>query len=243
MERETYRAMRELQGEHWWFVGRRRVLSALLESLALPRDARILEAGAGSGGNVPLLQRFGQVEAFDMDAEAAGFCLRDTGVECAIGSLPDSNPFAGQKAFDLVVALDVIEHVEQDVSSLRSLAGCLAPGGRLLITVPAYQWLYSGHDRVHHHHRRYTRTQLERVAREAGLSVHRAGYFNSLMFPLVVAARFGQRLVSKPDSSDATLPNRHLNSMLAALFGAEAGMVRRMGFPAGVSLFLVAGAD
>src|SRR5688572_3552254 len=104
MERDVYRSMRELQRDHWWFQGRRRVVSAVIESLGLHPGARILEAGAGSGGNVDMLRRYGEVSAFEMDAEAANFCTVDTGIACPLGKLPDANPFEGSARFDLVVA-------------------------------------------------------------------------------------------------------------------------------------------
>jgi SAM-dependent methyltransferase len=241
MERDVYRSMRTLQSSHWWFLGRRRIVATLIESLRLPADASILEAGAGSGGNIALLQQFGRVSAFEMDAEAAGYCTADTGVQCVLGTLPDANPFAGQARFDLVVALDVLEHIEHDVASLRSLSGCLAPGGRLLLTVPAYQWLYSGHDSIHHHRRRYTRRSLERVAAEAGLQVHRCGYFNSWLLPLAVGVRMVSRIFRRPPTSDATMPRKDANALLASVFESEAWVVKRRSFPAGLSLFLVAG--
>jgi SAM-dependent methyltransferase len=241
MERDIYRSMRELQRDHWWFQGRRRIVSALIDSLDLPAGARILEAGAGSGGNMAMLRGHGDVSAFEMDEEAARYCTADTGVACALGTLPAANPFEGRARFDLVVALDVLEHIEQDVESLRSLGACLAPGGRLLLTVPAYPWLYSGHDLIHHHRRRYTRRSLQRVVAAAGLRVHRAGYFNTALLPVVVAIRLGSRLLRRPPASDASLPGTRVNALLARLFGAEAGALRHVGFPAGLSLFLVAG--
>jgi len=241
MERDVYRSMREMQSDHWWFQGRRRIVSALIDSLGLPDGARILEAGAGSGGNVGMLRAYGEVSAFEMDEEAARFCTADTGVACPLGTLPAANPFEGRARFDLVVALDVLEHIEQDVDSLRSLAACLAPGGRLLLTVPAYPWLYSGHDLIHHHRRRYTRRSLDRVVAAAGLRVHRAGYFNTVLLPVVVVMRLASRWLRRPPASDASLPGPRVNSLLARLFGAEAPAVRRGGFPAGLSLFLVAG--
>jgi SAM-dependent methyltransferase len=242
MERDVYRSMRELQRDHWWFQGRRRIVSSLVDALGLPEGARILEAGAGSGGNIAMLRRHGEVSAFEMDAEAARYCTADTGVACPLGTLPDANPFEGQARFDLVVALDVLEHIEQDVESLRSLGACLAPGGRLLLTVPAYPWLYSGHDLIHHHRRRYTRRGLERVVAEAGLRVHRAGYFNALLLPVVVAVRLGSRWLRRAPASDAHMPGPGVNALLARLFGAESAVTRHVGFPAGLSLFLVAGA-
>jgi SAM-dependent methyltransferase len=240
MEREIYHAMRALQREHWWFIGRRRVLDALIDSLRLRPAAKILEAGAGSGGNMGLLSRHGEVSAFEMDAEVARFCTEDTGVPCALGSRPHETPFAGCGNFDLVVALDVLEHIERDVPSLASLASCLAPDGRLLLTVPAYGWLHSGHDDVHHHVRRYTRAGLERAVGEAGMDVERAGYFNSFLLPIVAAVRLASRLLERDAASDTRMPSASVNALLARIFGAEAPVVRWAGFPAGVSVFLIA---
>lgn len=243
MDRDVYRSMREMQRDHWWFQGRRRIVSAVIDTLDLPPKARILEAGAGSGGNIVMLRRHGEVAAFEMDAEAARYCASDTGVPCPLGTLPGANPFEGRERFDLVVALDVLEHIDEDVDSLRSLGACLAPGGRLLLTVPAYPWLYSGHDVIHHHRRRYTRRSLEAAVVAAGMQVHRAGYFNTLLLPLVVAMRLATKVLRRPPASDASMPGARLNTLLARLFGAEATAARRGGFPAGLSLFLVAGND
>ena len=240
MEREIYQEMRLLQREHWWFLGRRRVLTALLGQLGLEPGARILEAGAGSGGNVPMLQAFGEVSAFDMDAEAAGYCRQDTGVGCLVGRLPDGNPFQGQADFDLVVALDVLEHIDDDVDSLRSLATCLAPGGRMLLTVPAYQWMYSGHDEVHHHRRRYDRARLARVVAAAGLRVCRISYYNSLLLPLVASVRLAQRLVGRRARTDTRMGSALANGLLATVFGSEGRWLRHASFPAGTSLFVLA---
>lgn len=240
MEREIYHEMRLLQREHWWFLGRRRVLTALLGQLGLKPGARILEAGAGSGGNVPMLQAFGEVSAFDMDAEAAGYCRQDTGVDCLVGRLPDGNPFQGQAVFDLVVALDVLEHIDDDVGSLRSLATCLAPGGRMLLTVPANQWMYSGHDEVHHHRRRYDRARLARVVAAAGLRVRRISYYNSLLLPLVASVRLAQRLVGRQARTDTRMGSALANGLLATVFGSEGGWLRHASFPAGTSLFVLA---
>jgi SAM-dependent methyltransferase len=240
MEREIYEEMRLLQREHWWFLGRRRVLAALIGELHLRPGARILEAGAGSGGNVAMLQRFGEVSAFDMDAQAAGYCLQDTGVECLVGALPDGNPFQGNASFDLVVALDVLEHIDRDVDSLRSLASCLAPGGRVLLTVPACQWLYSGHDVVHHHRRRYDRRGLAAVVSAADLRVRRISHYNSLLFPLVAGVRLGQRLLGRRARTDTRMGSSLANGLLATVFGSEAAWLRRAGFPVGASLFVLA---
>jgi SAM-dependent methyltransferase len=239
MDRAIYRSMRSLQGEHWWFRARREILGTVIGGLGLRPGARILEAGCGPGGNIALLQRFGDVSAFDMDAEAGGFCRADTGVACAIGSLPDANPFQDARSFDLVVALDVLEHIQDDRASLLSLASTLAEGGRLLVTVPAYQWMFSSHDVVHHHKRRYSRPQLQRLFAELGFEIVRDGYFNSLLFPIVAVARLHARLFHRGTTGDS-MPPRWLNSLLERVFGLESKVLARGAFPFGTSIFLVA---
>jgi len=187
-----------------------------------------------------LLQRFGHAWAFDMDEEAAGYCLADTGVSCRVGSLPGENPYEGSRNFDLVVALDVLEHIEDDQASLLSLASCLGEDGRLLIAVPAYQWLFSGHDLIHHHKRRYSRRDLEVKIRSAGLSVVRSGYFNSFLFPPIAFVRLTSKLLGRDSASDMEMPGSIANALLYRIFGAEAKILKYAGFPFGTSIFLLA---
>jgi len=240
MERSIYRSMRLLQKEHWWFRGRRMILASLIAGLGLRPGSRILEAGAGSGGNIALLQEFGSVSAFDMDEEAVNFCRLDTGVHSLVGSLPGENPYQDSGDYDLVVALDVLEHIGEDRESLVSLSSCLAHDGRILLTVPAYQWMFSGHDVIHHHKRRYTLAGLESVVGASGLVVDSSGYFNSILFPIVAAVRIGSKALSRDASSDTRMPGRRLNSLLAWIFGLEARILGRAAFPFGTSIFLIA---
>ena len=142
---------------------------------------------------------------------------------------------------DLVCLLDVLEHVEDDLSALRRIARLLKPGGRVLVTVPAYQWLWSPHDTAHHHYRRYTAHLLAQTAEQSGLTVHRIGYFNSLLFPLVAAVRLIGKLFSKKYSSDTTLPSPWINWLLLRIFVAERHVVARIGFPMGTSVIAVLG--
>ena len=121
-----------------------------IDDIGLEPDAQILEAGCGPGGNVDLLSRHGRVTAFDMDPATVALCGREHDIVCALGRLPDDHPFHGTRRFDMVAALDVIEHVEDDAASVGSLASCLREGGWLLLTVPAFQWMFSAHDRFHH---------------------------------------------------------------------------------------------
>lgn len=238
MRPEVHAEMAVVQQRHWWFVARRRILQRLIESLRLPPRALILDSGCGSGGNLAMLSRFGQLRAMEVDAtareaaSALGIC------PVAAGSLPQDLPFDDER-YDLICLLDVLEHVADDGAALAHLARRLRPGGRLLITVPAYGWLWSAHDEAHHHHRRYTASDLRQRAEVAGLSVQRLGYFNALLLPAIAAARLLGRWRGSGGASDAALPPAPVNALLQAVFGLERHLVPRILFPAGTSVLAV----
>jgi SAM-dependent methyltransferase len=150
-------------------------------------------------------------------------------------------PFA-DGAFDLVTALDVIEHIDDDVAALGELRRVLRPGGRLLVAVPAFTFLWGRQDEVSHHRRRYTRATLARALAQAGFAVVRESYFNTLLFPPIAAVRLGRRLLRRPGrrQSDFELGPARLNGLLGAVFGAEAALVARTDLPFGVSLLALA---
>ena len=238
MERAVYDRMRELEQAHWWFVGRRELLGRVIAKLGLPGEARLLEVGCGVGGNLPLLRRFGSVEALEPDAESRSYVTARLGVPVADGRLPDGLPYA-PGAFDAVCGFDVLEHVEEDAASARKLAELVGPGGYLVATVPAYRWMWSRHDELHHHRRRYTKDEFEALFREAGLKVVKSSYFNTLLFPLAVAARLAKRLLGLKGEDDR-MPPAWLNRILTQLFRLEAGWVERAGLPFGLSILVVA---
>jgi SAM-dependent methyltransferase len=234
MEPEAYREMAASEGRHWWFAGRRTILSSLIARLSLRGKSRILELGCGTGGNLEMLARFGEVAAMESDDAARAIALEKTAGRFDIrpGRCPDQIPFAGQR-FDLVCLFDVLEHIEDDVATLRAVRALLAPAGRALLTVPAYRWLWSAHDEFLHHRRRYTARELRARTLQAGLRIETLSYFNTLLFPLAAAARLlgldGRRAPAAP-----------LNGVLRALFGAERFVVGRVPLPFGVSLLAVA---
>lgn len=239
MDPQVYSRMAAVEDRHWWFVARRRILTSVLSRyVALPAGARLLEAGCGTGGNLAMLGRFGQVAAFEPDATARQLASRKAGVEVRDGLLPDPVPFE-DGSFDLVAALDVLEHLDDDLNSLKALRKRLRPGGWVLMTVPAFPFLWSRHDESHHHKRRYRKTALKQVVREAGLEPVKVTYFNTLLFPLVVAVRLAKTLLGREEGDDA-LPPGPLNRLLEGIFGIERHLVGRIGLPAGVSLLVLA---
>lgn len=238
MERAVYDQMRVLQQDHWWFAARREILAAEIARLPLPRPARILEAGCGPGGNLEMLQRFGQVQAIEPDADSRTYAAEHFGVEVKPGLLPHSLP-RFPTPFDLVAAFDMIEHVDDDQGAVAALAGLLAPGGFMIATVPAYAWMWSEHDGAHHHKRRYGLAAFRGLFEAAGLKVRRASHFNSLLFPPIAAVRIAKSAVGLTSADDA-MPPKPLNGMLKGLFGLERGLLRAMDLPFGVSILLVA---
>jgi SAM-dependent methyltransferase len=238
MERAVFDRMAEHDQVHWWYVARRHILSDLIErEIRLPDQARLLEIGCGTGHNLDMLGRFGRLDAIELDPEARTLASHRLGRPVADAALPEL-PGVPDRSYDLIALLDVLEHVDGDEAALRSIGGKLAPGGRILVTVPAYQWMWSAHDEVHHHKRRYSRRQLRSVAEAAGLRVERIGYFNSLLFPLAAAVRLAGKLVGK-DESDDKLPPAPLNRLFRGIFGLERHLVGRVRLPAGVSLFAI----
>jgi SAM-dependent methyltransferase len=235
-ELHTHRA----EDRHWWYRGRREVIERVIAGLKLPARARILDAGCGSGRNMVELARHGTVSGVELsDASIEVARARGAG-EVIAGSVLDM-PFDGD-SFDLSVCLDVIEHLEDDLGALRELRRVLAPGGSLLVTVPAYQWLWSGHDEVNHHHRRYTRRSLQRVAEQAGWEQVRTTYFNSLLLPAAILLRGLGRFSRKATESslDLWVPPAPVNWILERPLALEALLIGRGGrIPAGLSLLAV----
>jgi SAM-dependent methyltransferase len=236
-ERQTHRA----EDVHWWYRGRRTVLEGAIAKLGLPASARILDAGCGSGRNMLELAHLGTVTGIELSDTSVALA-RERGVgEVLAGSVLEM-PFPDD-SFDLAVSLDVIEHLEDDLAALRELRRVLAPGGTLLVTVPAYQWLWSGHDEINHHHRRYTRRSLQRVAEQAGWSQVRTTYFNSLLLPAAIVLRVLDRVNrgrTTESSLDLWVPPGFVNWLLERPLALEAALIARGGrIPAGLSLMAV----
>ena len=241
MERIVYEQMAQLDDKHWWYRARREVLAALIRrKVRPPKDAAILEIGCGTGHNLAMLGQFGRVDALEVDAGARAVAEKRLGRPVMSAPLPELRGVP-QAHYDMIGAFDVVEHIADDTAAVSSIARRLKPGGKLVIAVPAHQWMWSAHDRVNHHQRRYSKAALKRLIAGSPLKLEAIGYFNSLLFPLAVAQRLASR-VSGKDSSDLTLPPRPLNYALERGFAAERLLIGRMPLPPGLSLFAVASA-
>jgi SAM-dependent methyltransferase len=238
MERAVFDRMAELDQDHWWFLARRRILKRLIERVVRPpKKAKILEVGCGTGHNLAMLKSFGSVDASELDRCARAVANKRLPGKVKSAKLPDLSMFT-RSGYDLIALLDVLEHVPDDLASLRAIHMRLKPGGALLLTVPANPWMWSAHDAAHHHFRRYTKKQLEELFLRSGLEIQLLSYFNTLLFPLVAAARVVGKITRK-GSADDKLPSAWVNSTLNAVFGLEAGLIGRVPMSFGVSLVAV----
>lgn len=239
---------------HWWCLGRQAVLRSVLRATLPPGRLRLAEIGCGGGTLLPAAAEFGEVVGVEASREFLE-AARRRGFSVLPGSLPDRLPLAADSC-DAVLLFDVLEHIEDDRTALRAVKEILKPGGFLVCTVPAYQWLWSSHDEVLGHRRRYTARGLGRVAQEAGLRPLRATYFNTLLALPVVGVRLLRRCridargvaagrgsparVPARPGHDLTRPAPLLNALLTRVFSLEGALLRWTNFPFGISVLLVA---
>lgn len=241
MSPDAYLEMAETENHHWWFCGRRQILTRIIESLSLKDDARILEIGSGTGGNLDMLSKFGRVSAMEMDDVARTLAQQKTGAAYDIrsGRCPDRIPFVDDR-FDLICLFDVLEHIPEDAATLRAIERLLAAGGQLLLTVPAYRWLWGAHDVYLHHQRRYSARELSAKLVAAGFRLERLSFFNTLLFPLAALIRIKERLMGSTNATGGAVPKEPFNSMLRHIFALERCWLPYRNFPFGVSLLAIA---
>ena len=234
----TYAAVHaEEDRDHWWFLGRRAVILAEMARRLPAGGARLVELGCGSGGMLEALATFGPAVGIEADPTLRARA-RERGLDVRAGTLPDALDLEPGH-WDAVCLFDVLEHVDEEAGTLAACRRLLAPGGRLFVTVPAYPWLWSRHDDLLGHRRRYTARRLRRAAEEAGLTVERVTYFNTLLVPGIMAVRLVRAALGRP-GHDLARPGPLLNRTLAACFATEARLLRRLSLPFGISIMLVA---
>ncbi len=242
MEKDFYLQYASVEDKHWWFVARRQIIEQVIQRLNLPKNAQILEAGCGTGGNLQMLSRHGQVSAMELEEIACQLANQRQVTQVKRGSLPDNIPFTLQ--YDLILILDVIEHLDDDLSAIKALYYKLKPGGYLLITVPAYRFLWSEHDDINHHKRRYRLKGLKQVVKKAGYELNYGSYFNTFLFPVVAIVRVLAKLLPKQNnnqlSSDLVVPSKPVNQILKWLFAGERYFINKFPLPFGVSVLILA---
>lgn len=244
MERAEYEVMAAVEDRHWWYGGMRAIAAAMLQrAYGTPRNLRILDAGSGTGGNALFLRRYGRVAAIDFAADALQYGGERLGTAAGRASVM-ALPFAAG-SFDLVTSFDVLYHrgVSDETIALREVARVLAPGGRLLIRLPAYEFLRSKHDRAVHTRRRYTARDVDTLLAGAGFVIEQRSYVNALLFPIPLAQRLIERAIPslEQQESDLTLPSDVVNTALRVPMALEAAWLAQGGrFPFGLSIMCLA---
>ncbi len=241
MEPGLLEAIHAAEESHWWFRARRRILLAILRS-RLPEAARLLDVGCGTGYLLEAAQEYWDVHGLDFAEEAVAFCRARGLISVRRASVETLAELEG-RSFDCVSFCDVIEHLDDDIGALRAADSLLRPAGVVLVTVPAYQWLWSPRDVLHHHRRRYTKASLTRAIVDAGLQPEFVTYFNSYLFPLAAVSRLVDRALKLRGSEQVHPPPLLINRLFERVFGHESHRlsgVPRRGFIAGLSVLALA---
>jgi SAM-dependent methyltransferase len=241
MMEHTYPILYQVEQSHWWHVGRRKIIGTFVEEICSSvkdRKARILDLGCGTGANLLLLSQYGDAEGVDISDDALAFC-RERGLQKVKSGSAEELPYE-DASFDLVTALDVVEHLDDDLAGLKEMRRVLKPGGRALIFVPTFMFLWGLQDDVSNHRRRYRLPELKRVMAEAGLEVERASYVNITFFLPVLIIRQFMKLTGIKASSENNINVPALNGILGWLLAAERIPLRYLNFPFGVSGMFVA---
>ncbi len=242
MQQHTYAIMNRVEDSHWWYVGRRLILESFLEQIVQkirnPQSAiRILDVGCGTGGNLEMLAKCGAAEGVDVSDDALEFCKRK-GLKARKG-LAESLPF-DDESFDVVTALDVVEHLDDDVAGLNEMYRVLRRGGKTLIFVPAFMWLWGVQDDVSNHRIRYTKKQITERLQQAGFEIERATYANISFFAPILAGRTLMKLTGIKPESENNVNVTALNGVFGKIFGAERFFLKNFNFPFGVSIVIIA---
>lgn len=240
MDVEAYAIESAIEASHWWFVGRRRLFADLLAHSGLLKSSRILEVGVGSGANLRLLrdQGFEHIEGVDLSPRAVELCQSKGFSHVVQGDLR-ALPFSDE-SYDLLIATDILEHLRDDYAAMKEIERVLRPGGIALITAPAFQFLWSDHDVVADHQRRYTRDRLLDVARDAGLTAREAYFFNFILLVPIALARGLITLLKLPAKNPNKVNTRWLNWVLTRVFALDIWLAQRWKPAFGVSILLLA---
>lgn len=240
MENELFDEMYKVETQHWWFVARRKIIASVIDGLNLESNSKIMDAGCGNGDNLEFLSKYGELIAIEREDNALARAQSRQIGKVVKGELPDNFPSDINKENDLIVLLDVLEHIDDDEKSLSMLKNWAKNNAVLLITAPAYQFLWTRHDELHHHKRRYTVGQLKKIIEKNGWKVKYISYFNSFLFPIAFLARLKDKFFPPSTIDGLAVPNRFINRLFEKIFSLEACLLGRLTLPFGLSIIVVA---
>jgi len=240
MEQFEYEAMAQNQEKHWWFAARREILDELIKKFASQKNKKILEIGAGTGANIEMLSTHGKLTAVEPNELARKKISEKFPNKITLinGKLPSELNLENKK-FDLICLFDVLEHIKDDKAALHELKKHLTTDAHIILTVPAFQFLWSEHDKNLHHFRRYNKKDLKNLIASCGLETVECGYFNSFLFPLAFLARIFDKIFPSKQKPEK-IPFALLNQTLREIFAMEKIFLAKGGvFPFGLSLYAI----
>jgi SAM-dependent methyltransferase len=241
MDIKLFDEMCRVEQDHWWFQARRKIVWSLVERYLSPIDRRlnVCELGCGTGGNLAAIARDHDVVGVECSPHALIHARRRLGHRVLGGSLPDDIDLP-PKSFDVVLLTDVLEHIEEDARSAQTAMRLLRPGGIVVATVPAYQWLYSPRDAHHHHVRRYSKRQFRNLWQQPGAEVKLLSHYNTLLFPPAAIVRLASKLFPlRGEPGDLSIPPSPINNCLSLVMRSEANLLGRVPVPFGLSVVAV----
>ncbi len=241
MERALYDELYRTEEDHWWFRGRRSVIRSVLKKIPRSQGETALDVGCGTGLNTEILNTLGfSAEGLEFSEDAIGLArLRSPNMTLRKGSFPDVD--LGGKRYNLITLFDVLEHIEDDAGALRVAHSLLQSGGYLLLTVPAFTFLWTEHDALAHHQRRYRKKDLLKKLKDAGFHITYFSYFNFfLFFPIAFVRVIKKILHISSGKSDFALTPPWLNVLLTKIFSVEGVFLQNVSFPLGVSIIALA---
>lgn len=241
MNDEVYEEMFRVESRHWWFGAKHKIVRGLLTRYAPTsegRRPRVVDLGCGCGYLLWLLKDQYDAVGLDGSAQAVEFSKR-RGVDVRLGALPDEVPFEDGSA-DVVMFLDVLEHLKDDGVCFDRAARLLRPGGIAICTVPAYPWLWTKRDEYHQHFRRYTRAAFKTLMNRGSMRSRFVSHMNAVLFPMALAER-AMRMVRplKANEGDLSVPPTPVNAVMRETYAAERVLLGRVPIPFGLSLVSV----
>ncbi len=236
-----YQIFNKVQENHWWFQARNNIVKKILCDIYGLTERHILDVGCGSGLMIKTLYNTYNIYGLEKSKIAINLCKKKYKSRIKQGYLPEKVPF--KKKFDAILMMDVLEHIEDDFTSLLVINKLLKKNGRIIITVPAFMFLWSKFDEENHHKRRYKINQLRYLLNQSGFSLEKISYYNFLLSPIAFIERLLIKVISISTTHSLKLPIKPLNNFFYFLFNAEYSLLKYLDFPFGLSIIAIARKD
>lgn len=240
MQEVVYHSNFSIEESYFWFLARNKIVSKIFKSIChLKKGDNVMDIGSGTGGFAKILSEDYKVTCLDTEPIALEYCKKrglDDLHNCILADFQK-----GDRKIKAAFMLDVIEHIEKDAEVVSQVYDLLEPGGYFITTVPAYQWIWSHHDILHMHFRRYNKSNFQKLHKDAGFKILYASYFNTFLFLPAVLKRFLDKITNKDFTNappvDEVSPT--MNSLFTKIFSAEASFLPSFKFPFGISIIVI----